>query len=415
MSNIAIRAEGISKCYNIGTAKHRNDTLKEQLTESLSSVFRRNGTSHLSESTFWALKDISFEVKQGEVVGIIGKNGAGKSTLLKILSEITAPTYGQAEIYGRVGSLLEVGTGFHPELTGRENIFLNGAIIGMKKEEIFRRFDEIVEFAEIGKFLDMPVKRYSSGMYVRLAFAVSAHLRPDILIIDEVLSVGDLQFQRKCMAYVEELRKSSATILFVSHNMFAIKAICNRVILLSGGEIHFDGPPGDAIHLYEGDDEIQAVDWSHSTIGSDPTKWDICVTSIETFNETGEQRNLFNYRERMRIRLTYRVYNAITNPNFLVSFIRSDDVACCNYNTTMDGFTVPSLNTDGVIELLTPPLSLVADSYKILILVRDTKFEKLYCAQTGKSFHIRHELLNTHFGVFHEQGEWFMPNMECNY
>lgn len=411
MSNTAILVENISKQFQISGAGYRNDTLRDQVADKLKSLFRRDGRRKREAKSFWALRDISLEIEQGQIVGIIGQNGAGKSTLLKILSRITQPTLGRAEIHGRVGSLLEVGTGFHPELTGRENIFLNGAIIGMTRDEILRHFDAIVEFAEVGKFIDMPVKRYSSGMYVRLAFAVSAHLKPEILMIDEVLSVGDLQFQQKCMAYAEELRKGNSTILFVSHNMFAIKAMCNRVIFLSGGEVCFDGPPAEAIQHYEGEHKTSALPFARNTIGSDPSKWDVYVEDVETFDENGEKRNLFNYGERMRVRLKFSVRRTIKNPNFLVSFIRSDEVACCNYNTMMDGFTLASLDSDGVIELLTPPLNLVAESYRIYVLVRDSKFERLYSAQTGKTFHIRHDLLNTHFGVFHAEGEWSMPNL----
>lgn len=409
MSTAAIRVENVSKQFQIAGAGYRNDTLRDQVVDSLKSLFRRDGSPKREAKSFWALRDISFEIEQGQIVGIIGQNGAGKSTLLKILSQITHPTVGRAEIYGRVGSLLEVGTGFHPELTGRENIFLNGAIIGMKKDEIRRHFDAIVDFAEVEKFIDMPVKRYSSGMYVRLAFAVSAHLRPEILMIDEVLSVGDLQFQRKCMAYAEELRRSNATILIVSHNMFAIKSMCNRVIYLSRGTIRFDGSPADAIQLYESQNKVSEISWAQKAIGTDSSQWAVYATDVETLDEAGRQRNLFNYGERMRVRLTFNVRRPVTNPNILVSFIRSDDVACCNFNTVMDGFVVPALCIDGVIELMTPPLKLVADSYQIYVLVRDAKFEQLYCAQIGKTFHVRHDLLNTHFGVFHEEGEWSMP------
>ena len=205
MSNIAIQVANLSKKYEITVGKHRHDTLRDQISDSVRSLFQRNGRSRGQKETFWALKDVSFEVKTGEVLGIIGRNGAGKSTLLKILSRITEPTEGDAEIYGRVGSLLEVGTGFHPELTGRENIYLNGAILGMKKAEIDRKFDEIVAFSGVEKFIDTPVKRYSSGMYVRLAFAVAAHLEPEILIVDEVLAVGDAEFQKKCLGKMRDV------------------------------------------------------------------------------------------------------------------------------------------------------------------------------------------------------------------
>jgi lipopolysaccharide transport system ATP-binding protein len=412
MSDVMIRVENLSKQYHIASAGNNQDTIRDQLTHSLKSVFRRNGSPPRGTQTFWALKDVSFEVGQGEIVGIIGQNGAGKSTLLKILSRITMPTFGQAEIYGRVASLLEVGTGFHPELTGRENIYLSGATIGMKKDEIRRHFDAIVAFAEVEKFLDVPVKRYSSGMYVRLAFAVSAHLRPEILMLDEVLSVGDLQFQRKCMAYVEDLQRKKATILFVSHSMFTIKAICNRVILFSEGRVRFDGLPGDAIQMYEGESKLNELSLAEKAIGADSSEWDVFINDLETCDEAGNPRTVFDFGERMRVHIKFDVRRTISAPNFLVSFIRSDGVACCNYNTTMDGVHVPALRNDGVIELLTPPLKLVSDAYDICVLVRDRNFERLYCAQMGKRFHVRHHILNTHFGVFHEKAEWFLPGEE---
>jgi homopolymeric O-antigen transport system ATP-binding protein len=250
MSNIAIRADRLSKRYEIATTKNRHDTLADQLKDALESAFRRRGLSSADDREFWALKDVSFEVTKGQVVGIVGHNGAGKSTLLKILSRITVPTAGSAEIHGRIGSLLEVGTGFHPELTGRENIFLNGAIIGMKKEEIRRRFDAIVEFCEIGKFLDVPVKRYSSGMYVRLGFAVAAHLEPEILLVDEVLAVGDAAFQKKCLDKIRETARSGRTVLFISHNMIAVNSLCERVIWVNGGLVVDDGPAAEVVTRY---------------------------------------------------------------------------------------------------------------------------------------------------------------------
>lgn len=257
MTDIAIRVENLSKLYHIGRAQQRHDTLRD----ALSSVFRRQGTGgrrqgegnrspSADDTDLWALRDISFEVKLGEVVGIIGRNGAGKSTLLKILSRITEPTSGRAEIHGRVGSLLEVGTGFHPELTGRENIYLNGAILGMHRYEIEAKFDEIVAFAEIERFLDTPVKRYSSGMYVRLAFAVAAHLEPEILLVDEVLAVGDVAFQRKCLGKMGEVAHAGRTVLFVSHNMSAVQRLCNQSVLLDAGTIILQDETSRVVALY---------------------------------------------------------------------------------------------------------------------------------------------------------------------
>ncbi|HXO95947.1 MAG TPA: ABC transporter ATP-binding protein, partial [Chthoniobacterales bacterium] len=233
MSDLAISINNISKAYSLGTWQARSTTLAEACTK----IFR-NGFRKPSNSEFWALRDVSLEVKRGEILGIIGRNGAGKTTLLKILSRITEPTSGQIDLYGRVGSPLEVGTGFHPELTGRENIYLNGAILGMSRSEIDAKFDSIVAFAETEAFLDTPVKRYSSGMYVRLAFAVAAHLDPEILIVDEVLAVGDIQFQKKSMARMESAAANEGkTILFVSHNMGAISALTTTALYLERGQV----------------------------------------------------------------------------------------------------------------------------------------------------------------------------------
>jgi lipopolysaccharide transport system ATP-binding protein len=262
VSDTIITVENLGKKYSLQHQRgERYTALRDVLTERAKSLFRRNsdksraggqnGSGRATREDFWALKDVSFEVKQGEVVGIIGRNGAGKSTLLKILSRITDPSEGRVRLKGRVASLLEVGTGFHPELTGRENIFLNGAILGMGREEIRRKFDEIVAFADVEKFLDTPVKRYSSGMYVRLAFAVAAHLEPEILVIDEVLAVGDAEFQKKCLGKMQDVaRKQHRTVLFVSHNMAAVRSITSRSIVQDKGHLQFDGPTGDAINFY---------------------------------------------------------------------------------------------------------------------------------------------------------------------
>lgn len=257
MSDIAITCENLGKKYRIGQ-RERYKALRDIVTDALYAPFRYlrvssqyNSTqANVPDETFWALKDVSFEVKHGEVVGVIGPNGAGKSTLLKILSRITKPTEGQVRIHGRVGSLLEVGTGFHPELTGRENIFLSGTILGMKKREIQRKFDEIIDFAEIERFLDTPVKRYSSGMYVRLAFAVAAYMEPEILVIDEVLAVGDAAFQKKCLGKIGNVAKNGRTVIFVSHDMTAIQNLCSRVIRLDKGRAVSIGPAMREIEDY---------------------------------------------------------------------------------------------------------------------------------------------------------------------
>jgi lipopolysaccharide transport system ATP-binding protein len=258
MTDVAIRCKGLAKQYRIGE-RESYKALRDVITDAFSSPFRRfrsalrhssNGSAATEKPNIWALNDVSFEIKRGEVVGIIGRNGAGKSTLLKILSRITEPTHGHADIWGRVGSLLEVGTGFHPELTGRDNIFLNGAILGMRRAEVARKFDEIVAFAEVEKFIDTPVKRYSSGMYVRLAFAVAAHMETEILLVDEVLSVGDTQFQKKCMGKMEDVAKHGRTVLFVSHSMPAVTRLCQRGILLADGGVVVNSTIAEAAGQY---------------------------------------------------------------------------------------------------------------------------------------------------------------------
>ena len=258
MSNIAIRVENLGKEYRIGATQARYRTIRETVMDAARAPFARagkllrgeaTGAANLDE-TIWALKDVSFEVKHGEVVGIIGRNGAGKSTLLKILSRITEPTTGYVDLYGRVGSLLEVGTGFHPELTGRENIFLNGAILGMSRNDINRKFDEIVDFAEVERFIDTPVKHYSSGMYLRLAFAVAAHLEPEILLVDEVLAVGDAAFQKKCLGKMGDVAQEGRTVLFVSHNMGAVENLCARSVMIDAGKIALIGNTNEVVGRY---------------------------------------------------------------------------------------------------------------------------------------------------------------------
>ena len=315
MRNAAIHVEALSKQYRIGRKQDRYKTLRDTLTDALASPFRqaskllRGQTTKTGdpEETIWALRDVAFEVKCGEVVGIIGRNGAGKSTLLKILSRVTEPTTGFAEIYGRVGSLLEVGTGFHHELTGRENIYLNGAILGMKRAEIERKFDEIVAFAEVEKFIDTPVKHYSSGMYLRLAFAVAAHLEPEILLVDEVLAVGDARFQKKCLNKMQDVGQTGRTVLFVSHNMPAITRLCDRVILLEEGKVLGDGPSHHVVSAYlnSGFGTTAAREWP------DPTKapgGEVArLRAVRVRTEDGQITDAVDIRRPVALEMEYEV------------------------------------------------------------------------------------------------------------
>jgi lipopolysaccharide transport system ATP-binding protein len=406
-NNIALQAEGLCKRYVLGEASARYDSLRERLTGGARKLFG-GPRAAVAKKQFWALREASFTIEHGENVGVIGLNGAGKSTLLKILSRITDPTSGSARIYGRVGALLEVGTGFHPELTGRENVYLYGAILGMRRAEIDRKFDAIVEFAGIPQFIDTPVKRYSSGMYVRLAFAVAAHMEPDILLLDEVLAVGDLAFQRKCLDHAKELQKRDATILFVSHNMFSIKTMCERVIYLRGGHIVHDGSVEAGIELYERDCRMSALTWT----GTKPEEWPIFVTGSELVDERGAPRRLFDFGEKLTLRLAYDTRTAVESPNFIVCIVRSDGVPVCNYSTEVDGLDLGCVRGAGTIELELPPLKLVAEMYSISVLIRAKGFQEILCGQTAGIFHVRHPLFDTHFGVFHETPVWRIDGAE---
>jgi lipopolysaccharide transport system ATP-binding protein len=309
MTATVIRAEGLSKSYRLGVQGARHGLLREAVASSFAHPFRtardlldrwrspRSG----KDDRVWALRDVGFEVRQGEVLGIVGANGAGKSTLLKVLSRITRPTSGWAEIRGRVGSLLEVGAGFHAELTGRENVFLSGAILGMRKSDITRRFDEIVAFAGVERFLDTPVKHYSSGMYVRLAFAIAAHMEPEILIVDEVLSVGDLAFQNKCLGRMGDVAREGRTVLFVSHALGTVRRLCSRVGLLERGELRTVGEPDEVLDAY-----VRSSVGEVAVRGMPPpadTDAPGRLTRIEVSSVTGEGRAEFRMGEPFRVRL----------------------------------------------------------------------------------------------------------------
>lgn len=339
---IAIRAHSLSKLYRIGE-RERYKTLRDILAETLyspyrnlSSAFRRGqlapNDSSGDNSYIWALKDISFELKHGQALGVIGHNGAGKSTLLKVLSRITEPSEGHAEIHGRIASLLEVGTGFHPELTGRENIFLNGSIIGMKRSEIVRRFDDIVTFAEVEKFIDTPVKHYSSGMYVRLAFSVAAHLDVDILAVDEVLAVGDASFQKKCLGKMEDVRSvEGRSVLFVSHNLGAIRLLTDTCILLSHGKLVAFGPTEDVVNRYlreevlsnnSGYVDLSAPEWRRGT--QKPLARNIMMRSLRLINSGAETTNLFFEQEPITVELTFESKIQTNAVEFIVVVLTVD-------------------------------------------------------------------------------------------
>ena len=311
MSDIAVYTENLGKQYHIGRIVKKNRTLRDTIAEAVMSAFERMrgvlrgqaAQASSQEDTIWALRKVSFEVKQGEVVGVIGRNGAGKSTFLKILSRITEPTEGTADIHGRVGSLLEVGTGFHPELTGRENTYLNGAILGMRRHEIDAKFDEIVAFSEVEKFIDTPVKHYSSGMRLRLGFAVAAHLEPEILLVDEVLAVGDAEFQRKCIGRMGSVATEGRTVLFVSHNMGAITQLCGRALWLDGGQPRLVGPAIDVVASYMSAGIDSYAYWTAPEDASEDSE--IQLKSARLVSSESELTNTVAFDEAFQIEIAY--------------------------------------------------------------------------------------------------------------
>lgn len=311
-----IRVENLGKQYRIGARQVHTGTLRESLTTAFRAPFSCLARDRRPrDETIWALRDVSFDVAPGEVVGVIGRNGSGKSTLLKIMSRITEPTRGKVDLYGRVGSLLEVGTGFHAELSGRENIYLSGAILGMKKSEIDKKFDEIVAFAEVDPFIDTPVKRYSSGMYVRLAFAVAAHLEPEILLVDEVLAVGDVMFQRKCLGKMGDVARAGRTVLFVSHNMPAIGRLCQKAICLSQGRLVQMGDSKGVIAKYLSSGDLPVVSREWNDPDSAPGDDYLRILSVCLLDEDGDSVDVIHQDEPFVISIVYRVLKPMTNAN----------------------------------------------------------------------------------------------------
>jgi lipopolysaccharide transport system ATP-binding protein len=380
MSDIAIKVEGLSKQYRIGE-RESYKALRDVISDAASAPFRRlrsafgngsatNGNGHeirnsQSEirNSFWALDDVSFEVKRGEVVGIIGRNGAGKSTLLKILSRITRPTTGHATIHGRVGSLLEVGTGFHPELTGRENIYLNAAILGMRKAEVARRFDEIVAFAEVDKFIDTPVKRYSSGMYVRLAFAVAAHMDTEILLVDEVLAVGDREFQKKCLGKMGEVSMTGRTVCFVSHNMGAVQALCGTAIWLDQGRVKHQGDCREVSVKYlnasDRSDGAEYVALDRHIKGSGKTE--IETVSLRDMDKV--TKNSFLVGEPFEITLGYRVKEPVDGTFWILLCSVEGTVLVSSFQKDVSGPV--TLTSDGEMLVVVDSVNLLPGFYTV--------------------------------------------------
>lgn len=340
-----IEVEKIGKRYRLGEGRAPYSTLRESLVGALRSPLKRRRRKEPSEKeVVWALKDVSFDVHNGEVVGIIGRNGAGKSTLLKVLSQITEPTTGCARLYGRVGSLLEVGTGFHPELTGKENIYLNGAILGMARSDIEKQFDEIIAFAEVERFINTPVKRYSSGMYLRLAFAVAAHLEPEILVIDEVLAVGDAAFQKKCLGKMGDVAKQGRTVLFVSHNMSAVKQLCSRGILLNSGRIAAQGSINEVLNAYA---TMVGTNSAGEVVFKERDDSPASFTRLCLRNSEGTKVSAFSNSEPIIFEIEYVVRETLTEDHIWLVVDRADGLRVLKTADDDRGAQLPAVRSPG--------------------------------------------------------------------
>lgn len=369
MSDVAIRVKDLGKEYRIGAKAEKYKTLRDSFAAFAAAPLRRfSRTSRRGDELIWALQDVNFDVRPGEVVGLIGRNGAGKSTLLKVLARITEPTCGFAEIHGRVGSLLEVGTGFHPELTGRENIYLNGAILGMRRNEIARKFDEIVAFSEIDQFIDTPVKKYSSGMYLRLAFAVAAHLEPEILLVDEVLAVGDADFQKKCLGKMGDVAREGRTVLFVSHNMPAVQALCSRAILLRKGTVAIDGVTGDVLREYLGYLRATAT----TAFENNPERRGegaVRLTAARVLDEHGFAVERLVAGTPVTFEFEYENRVGAERVDMLVAIVSHLGINVTHLSTQISGFSV-AVGPRGVVTCRIPNLPLPPGEYRVVAVVK---------------------------------------------
>lgn len=385
MRDIAIEVNELAKRFQIGQTHQRSGTLRHAVAGSLRSLVNgrsANGKQNsVADGDHWALRGVSFNVQRGEVVGLIGRNGAGKSTLLKILSRITEPTSGRALVHGRVGSLLEVGTGFHPELTGRENIYMNGAMLGMRRTEIAAKFDEIVAFSEVKKFIDTPVKRYSSGMRVRLAFAVAAHLEPEILLVDEVLAVGDAAFQEKSLGKMGDVVQQGRTVLFVSHNMASIKHLCERSILLEDGEIAYDGPSEEAVRRYISGTEVAATaDEAQLIMRATPNPaMKHQVLSVEALGLDGTPLTRLSTGDPVRFRITWRSDERILRGGVMFGLHTLEGVPVIHYSTQPVSKVEVEIH-EGInsIEVEFDELPLAAGQYYVAVILMRPRVERMY-------------------------------------
>jgi len=359
-----IQFEHVYKQYRLGLGR---TSLREAVASNAKKIARRNAQAETAKQSLWALHDVSFELHKGGALGLIGPNGAGKTTILKILAKITRPTSGIVDIQGRVSALIELGAGFHPDLSGRENIYLNGAILGLSRKEISRVFDRIVDFSGLERFIDTPVKRYSSGMYVRLGFSVAAHIEPDVLLVDEVLAVGDAQFRQKCARRIEDLRNSGTTIVFVAHNLYLVKSVCDTAIFMNKGRVQVQGDVVDAITAYEAWlHENQITLAGEKRDSRDPTHTSVTdLTAIEIRRLDGTVTDKFTHQDAVEIRVHYKARQPVQQPNLVLRITRADGVTSCMIRTIDYGYTLKDMEGDGIISVAIDPLQLAGGAYVI--------------------------------------------------
>jgi len=397
----------VSKRYRLGTLGTLRGTVSALLSR------RRDGDD--SQRVLWALRDVSFRVEPGESLGLIGPNGAGKTTALKLLSNITQPTAGRITVDGRVSTLIELGAGFHPELTGRENIYLNGAILGLRRREIDRKLDAIVAFSELERFIDTPVKRYSSGMYVRLGFAVAAHVEPDVLLVDEVLAVGDAEFRQRCMARMKELRVSGTTIIFVSHNMHMVRSLCDHALLLWRGQVHFEGSPNDAIVAYEQMWQKRAT--QSSNVYTQEEHAPILISKIQLLNSEGMPRREFCHGESLEIRFLFVASYPIESPVVRARLVAEDGPVAAMVSTLHQRRVkdiVWTLQGEGEIAIVIPSLEVVTGSYSVEVRVLDTTDSEVLASMQSDQFFVQapglaHEVDR---GIYMPDVTWILPRPE---
>ena len=405
-----IEFEHVSKGYHLGVNR---TSLREAIPHMARNLF--SGGEKRDEAYFWALSDVSFEVEEGEVLGIIGNNGAGKSTTLKLLSKVTVPTSGRIFTKGRMAALIELGAGFHPDLTGRENVYLNGTILGLNRREINAAMADIVDFAGLEQFIDTPVKRYSSGMYVRLAFSIAAHVKAELLLIDEVLSVGDISFQIKSMAKMNELRDSGATIVFISHNLQNVSMFCKRALLLQHGRIVEEGKPEDVVQKYR---DIERQELLKALVeqkngsnekGALPVIRAV-IEKFEMLNSGGEPSSEFEVDDQLVIRCVYRASKPLEDPCYLIRIRRADGILCASIESPLDFSSAAYLSN--CIEARVGPLYLQPDYYNIQMIIYDRKTDLMHASLSNETFHIQGTARNGNGGVISPDVEWRMMKPE---